>query len=146
MDTQKKCYEYNRTVHIKIKLDQLRLNWYPKYHIPPQLWLFLVHINHWMEKTCEILYTVVIKQNSSLSCNVMYIVSLLCAYLIIMHDAVHPVDTDTFNFIAIVYRVETIDRLSTKLEIWWYAWNMIEVWLTHHTIGFTGCTRRLIAY
>ena len=50
-------YHWDTQLQVKIKSHQVRSNGHLKYNDRPQLYLILVHSNHWADKTCEIPYT-----------------------------------------------------------------------------------------
>ena len=65
------------TVYIKIKSHQLRSNGYAKYHVRPQLYLALVHSNHWADKTCELPHANTLQHTFPLRCDTTRICFLL---------------------------------------------------------------------
>ena len=129
---------------VKIKSHQLRSNGIPKYYSQPQPCFALVHINDWVDKTCELPYANTTNRPLPLPCSLVRITSALYSHPMNLYYGIYPVDTDVSDFIANAYQAELILRLATKPEMGWYARNMSKLQSPNRTISFTGSARRLI--
>ena len=101
--SKKHINDINTQLYIKIKSHKLHSNGYPEYYIRPQPCIVLMYINHWADRTRELLYTDQMTHPFSMQRNTTRILSPLYFRPMNMYYGLYPIDTDVSNFTAVAY-------------------------------------------